>query len=76
MLTSIASAAGWAYTTGMEVSAGSTYSKETVPTETLAGWVRQGIAEPIPEIRIEAATQLEPETASVATPRRGRTRGR
>jgi hypothetical protein len=76
MLTSIASLEGWSYQANQEVTGGSRFGKDTVPADMLAGWVRHQIAEPIPENRIEMATQSEPETAAVATPRPRRTRGR
>ena len=67
---------GRAYNANTEVRAGEGFSRGAVPAEILEGWVLRGIAEPIPEVRLEAATQLEPVTASVALPRGRRPKGR
>lgn len=69
MLTAIASVEGWSYKLGQTVQAGDDYTESTVLEATLRGWVRAGIAEPVPEQHpVEAAVLPMPETATMPGP--------
>lgn len=70
MLKSVGVAAGHSYNAGTEVSAGSAFGRSTVPMSDLEGWVRAGLAVPIPEQRVETADTNETETTAAAKPRK------
>ncbi len=71
MLKSIGSAAGWVCNAGDVIEEGAGHGKGVAPGETLEGWVRAGLAEPIPEAhRAETTALAETETAARPDPRR------